>query len=95
MKIGTWLLSLLEPALAKILLSLGFSVVSITGMDLVIDQLKDGLLSKLMALPPEMLALFQLAGGGIGLGIIFGAVTTKVTLWAIANSTKVLGSNPG
>ena len=95
MKIGTWLLSLLQPAIAKILVALGFSVVSITGVDLVVSQLKDGLLSGLTALPPDMLAVFQLAGGGIGLGIIFGAITTKVMLWALQNSTKILGSNPG
>lgn len=94
MKLGTWLLSLTEPFIAKVLLSLGFSVVSIAGMELVISQLKTGLLSGLTALPPDMLAVFQLAGGGTALGMIFGAITTKITLWAATNSTKILGANP-
>lgn len=95
MKIGTWLLSLLQPALAKILLSLGFSVVSIVGVEAVVGQLKTGLTSGINALPGDMLAVFQLAGGGIALGIIFGAITTKVLLWSIQNTTKVLGVNNG
>ena len=95
MKIGTWLLSLLQPAIAKILVALGFSVVSITGVDFVVSQLKDGLLAGLTALPPALLGVFQLAGGGIGLGMIFGAITTRVMLWSLQNSTKILGSNPG
>ena len=39
--------------------------------------------------------LFLLAGGGKALGIIMGAVTTKVLLWQIGNATKILGVNPG
>jgi cell division protein FtsX len=95
MKIGTWLLSLLQPAIARILAALGMSVVSVVGMDMVFDQLKQQLLASFNALPAEMLAVFQLAGGGIALGIVFGAITTKVMLMMIFNSTKILGTNPG
>lgn len=94
MKLGTWLLSLTQPFIAKVLLALGFSVVSITGMELIVSDMKTGLLSGLTSLPPDMLAVFQLAGGGTALGMIFGAITTKLTLWAALNSTKILGSNP-
>ena len=95
MKLGTWLLSLAQPMLAKILLSLGFSVVSIVGMESVINQVRDMLAAGIFGLSPDTLNLFLLAGGGKALGIIMGAVTTKVLLWQIGNATKILGVNPG
>ena len=64
MKLGTWLLSLAQPMLAKILLALGFSVVSIVGMESVINQVRDMLAAGIFGLSPDTLNLFLLAGGG-------------------------------
>ncbi len=95
MKLGTWLLALAEPMIAKILLSLGFSVVTIAGMEAILSQLRTQLSSGINGLPADMLGLFLLAGGGEAFGIVMGAITTKLVLWQIQNSTKILGSNPG
>ena len=95
MKLGTWLLSLASPMIAKILLALGFSVVSIVGMESVLNQVKGMLTSSLFAMSPDMINVFLLAGGGKALGIIMGAVATKVLLWQITSATKILGVNPG
>lgn len=94
MKLGLWLLALAEPLMAKILLSLGFSVVSIVGMEAIINQLKGALVTSFSAIPADMLSVFQLAGGGTALGIIFGALTTKLMLWSIQSATRILGVNP-
>jgi hypothetical protein len=91
MKIGTWLLSLLQPAIAKVLTALGFSVVSIVGVDVALQALKDQLIAGMGALPAAAMQLFLLGGGGIGLGIIFGAMTTRILLWQIQQSTRILG----
>lgn len=95
MKFGTFLISLLRPALAKILTSLGFSVVSIVGMNALLAQLKTSLTSSFNSLPADALNLFLLGGGGTALGIVFGALTTKLLLWQIQRSTQILGSNNG
>lgn len=95
MKIGVWIMSLLEPILGRILASLGFSVVSIVGMDAIFQQLKSQLTANLSGLPLDALQLFLLGGGGTGLGIILGALTTKFLLWQIQKSTQILGRNPG
>lgn len=95
MKLGTWLLSLVQPFIAKILISLGFSLVTITGMNAILDQIKTQLVSGLGGMAPDMAALFGLAGGGTALGMIVGALTTKLLLWSIQNSVKILGVNPG
>lgn len=95
MKIGTWLLSLVQPLIGRILAALGFSVVSILGMEAMLTQLKTSLVSGLGGLSADMFNVFLLAGGGQALGIITGALTTKLLLWQVQNATKILGVNPG
>lgn len=94
MKLGTWLFSLLRPATGRIFSAIGLSVVSITGMDLIFTQLKASLTVGVNALPSNLLNVFLIAGGGQALGIIIGALTTRLLLWQIANSTRILGVNP-
>ncbi|MDO8447546.1 MAG: DUF2523 family protein [Rhodoferax sp.] len=91
MGIGTWLGLMMAPLVARILIALGFSVVSIVGVTAVLGQLKSSFISQAMALPAAGLQLGLLAGLGVALGIIFGAVTTRVAMWQIANATKILG----
>ncbi|MDP3798885.1 MAG: DUF2523 domain-containing protein [Polaromonas sp.] len=94
MKIGTWLLAMMQPLLAKILVSLGFSVVSITGLTVIVNNMKSEFTSALSGISPDTLQLFLLANGHIGLGIILGACATKLMLWQIQSATKILGVNP-
>lgn len=94
MKIGTWLLSMMQPLIAKILLSLGFSVVSIVGMDAVLGALKTTLISNINSMPVVWLEFALYLWLGKGIGIIFGACTTKLMLWTIQNATSMLGKNP-
>ncbi|MFT4241441.1 MAG: DUF2523 family protein [Acidovorax sp.] len=95
MKIGTWLLGMMQPLLARILTSLGFSVVTITGFEVAVGQVKTMIQSNVGSLPVDVLNLFLLGGGGVGLGIILGAITTKIMLWQIQSATQILGKNPG
>ena len=95
MKLGTWLFSLVSPMLGRILTALGFSVVSILGMEAMLAQLKASLVSGIGGMSADMFNLFLLAGGGQALGIITGALTTKLLLWQVQNATKILGVNPG
>ena len=95
MKLGTFILSLLQPALARILTALGFSVVSIVGMDAIFEQMKAQLAMNLSALPVAVLQLVLLAGGGTAIGIVLGAIATKLLLWKAQQATKILGVNPG
>lgn len=94
MKIGTWLLSLVQPMLGRILAALGFSVVTITGFEAAVNALKNQLVSNVNALPGELLGVFLLAGGGEGLGLICAAIAVRVLLWQVQNATRILGVNP-
>ena len=91
MGMGTWLAAMVRPLIAKILLTLGFSVVSVVGVTTVLQQLKTAFISQALALPAAALQLALLAGVGVAIGIIFGAVTTRIALWQIQNAVKVLG----
>lgn len=95
MGFGTFLLAMCRPLLGRILVSLGFSVVTITGMTAVVTQVRDMFISQVNTMPADVLNLFLYAGGGIGFGMIMGAITTRLTLWTIMNGTKLLGRNPG
>ena len=93
MKFGTFLLALAEPLLAKILIVLGLSVVSIVGVDAVIGTLKTQFISNLSSMPVLWLDFALYLWIGKGIGIIFGAITTRLALWSIQNATAVLGKS--
>lgn len=93
MKLGTWLLAMMQPLVARILAALGFSVVSIVGLQAALLGLKSQFVSSLNSLPADLIQLFLLGGGGVALGIIFGAMTTRMVLWQIQSATKILGIN--
>lgn len=95
MKIATFIMSLVQPLIARILTALGFSVVSIVGVSTSINSVKDQLISSVNSMPADVLNIFLLGGGGIGLGMILGAIAFRLTLWQIQSATKILGVNPG
>lgn len=94
MKIGTWLVSLIQPLLAKILTVIGFSVVSIVGFEAAIGQVR-GLVVSNFAAAGSVIDFALYLWIGKGLGIVFGACTTKLALWQIQNGTRILGKGNG
>lgn len=88
-----FLLALVQPVIARALIALGFSVVSFVGMDLLMDKLIASVHGAWGGLPHAILQLAGLAGVGQGLGIIFGAVLTRVMIWQLTKSTRILGNS--
>jgi len=88
---GAWLAGLMAPLTARVLLALGFQVVTITGVDLVLSQLKAMLMAQFGVVHAAGLQMALLAGVGTALGIIFGAIATRLALWQIQQGTKILG----
>lgn len=95
MKIGTWIVSLLQPLIAKIFALLGFSLVTIVGFDIAINKARDMLTSMVGGLPVDMLNVFLLAGGGKAISMIVAAIMLRLMLWKIQSATRILGVNPG
>lgn len=94
MKLGTWLLSLVSPFLAKILLSLGFSVVTIVGLEAALNGMKAQFVATMGSMQADMLNIVLYLWIGKAFGVIFGACTAKLTMWAIQNATSIIGKNP-
>lgn len=93
MNLATFLLALCKPLVGRVLVALGMSVVTITGLAFAMDTLKGLVLSNFGAMPAAGLQISLLAGAGEALGFIFGAITLRLTLWQIQQSTKILGVN--
>ncbi len=91
MPLGTWLLGMMGSMTARVLMALGFSVVSVVGMDTVFSQLRALFLAHAATVPAAGMNLAMLAGAGEGAGIIFGACVTRLALWQIANAKRILG----
>jgi len=93
MPFGTWLMAMMAPLTARVIMALGFSVVTIVGMDAVIGTLRAQLITSLNQVSADGLNLALLGGAGEGLSIIMGAVATRLVLWKISNATRILGAN--
>jgi cell division protein FtsX len=95
MNLAVWILAMVQPLIGRILVSLGMSVVTITGFTFAVAAVKQSFIGSVNALPVDILNLFLLSGGGIACGMVLGAVTTRVLITQISNSTKILGVNNG
>lgn len=91
MGVGTWLAALMQPLAARVLVALGFQVVTIAGTTAAFSQVKQMFVGQMALLPAAGLQLAMLAGAGQAFGIIFGAIAFRIALWQIQNSTRVLG----
>lgn len=93
MRFGTWLLAMAQPLAAKIMIGLGLSMVSIVGIDSVMGALKTTLIANINSMPVLWLDFALYLWIGKGIGIIFGAMTTRLALWSIQNATSMLGKS--
>lgn len=91
MSLAAWLLSLVGSIVGRVLLALGFSVVTVVGFEAAVGALKATVVRSVSTLPADVMNLFLLAGGGMALNMIFAAITFRVTMWSIARGTRILG----
>jgi hypothetical protein len=86
------LMAMVSPLVARVFLALGLSMVSFVGMDLLMNQVIAHAQNAWAGLPAGILQLAGLAGIGQALGIIMGAVLTRVMIWQLSRSTRILSS---
>ncbi len=70
----------------KILLALGLSFVTYTGITLSLNSLKNYVATSINNIPADVFSLLMMAGFGQAVGIIFGAFAFKV---AMESATKL------
>lgn len=81
--------------IGRILVTLGLSIVTVTGFQQVVNILQDQLIARVNALPVTTLQVFLIGGGGVGISMIVSAIAVRVMMWQVMNAKKILGANPG
>jgi hypothetical protein len=89
--VALWLASLLPSLVARVLAALGMGVVTFTGWSVVWGQVRDLIVSNFGGLPSAIAQLAGLAGVDVGLGIILGAITTRVAYVSVASAARIAG----
>jgi len=94
MTIASWLLTLVGPMALRVLTILGLGTVTFTGVTASLQTLIDMAMTNWSTIPVAVLQLASLMGIPQGLGIIAGAMTARVGMWAAVSATKfVLGGS--
>ena len=88
--IAAFVLANIGPWAIKALIALGFAGVSFAGVTTAFTGLISYAQTSWSSLPADVLALASIAGVPQGLGIIFGAASARIGLWAAANGTKLI-----
>jgi len=84
------LAGLAAPLVARVLMALGFSVVTFTGVSAVFDQVKGMVTSYLGSAASAGVQIAGLAGVWVGLGLVFGAVSFGVALLALTKTVRIV-----
>jgi hypothetical protein len=91
MPLATFLLSMVSGLVARVLVALGMSVVTVSGLDLALGSIKASLQQAANSLPADVLSLFLISGGGSAVGIVLGAINVRITLWMVQRATSIVG----
>lgn len=86
--IAAWLMAMVVPLLGRVMLALGASLVTYTGITEGVQLLIDYSTSAYQGLPSTIAGLAGLAGVGEGLGLILAAIVARASLWALTQSTQ-------
>lgn len=86
--IATFLMGMIGPLVIKALIALGIGLVTFTGVTTALDGLIQMAVSNWAGVSPVVLQLAGLAGIPECLGIIAGAMTSRVAIWVAASATK-------
>lgn len=86
------LAAMAAPMTARVLMALGFSVVTVGGVTVAFNTLKDELVALVGQTPADIAQLIGLGGGWLGMGMILGAMAFVVSLWGLTAATRVIGT---
>ncbi|APR39377.1 DUF2523 family protein [Paraburkholderia sp. SOS3] len=87
MTLATWLMSLVGPLLVQAAIAIGVGVLTVTGVDLAVNQALAWVTSGVGGLPSDLANVLALGGVFQGMSYIAGAFTARVAM-AGASSMK-------
>lgn len=71
----------------RVLVALGISVITYTGINATIEALKSDAIGALRALPPELYSLLAYMKVGVAISIITSAITARLVLSGLTSGT--------
>jgi hypothetical protein len=84
---AVWLLGLVQPLIVKALIALGVGVLTVTGIDLAVNQAVQWLTTAVGGLGADLANVLAMGGLFQGIGYIGGAISARVAM-AGASSIK-------
>jgi hypothetical protein len=91
--LGLWLVAWIPTLVARVLVSLGITIVTMVGVDQALTQLIASMETQANNFSPTALALMQIGGFKQGLGIIVGAALMKFSMWTMLSGSRMLIRN--
>lgn len=90
MNLTAWIMAICGPLVVRVLATLGMSVVTFTGVTVVVGTLISAAQTYWAGQPASVIGLASLAGVPEALGMVCGAYVARVTLWAAMSATKLM-----
>jgi hypothetical protein len=86
--LGGVLINVAGSIAGQVLIALGISVITYSGVDLLLDRLKADTLSAFSGLPADLVGLLAYMKVGVAMNIIMSAVAVRMTLSGLSGVVK-------
>lgn len=87
---GTFLMAMAQPMVAKVLVAIGITITTLTGVTAGYSTLKGYVMNNINQAPAAALQLAALVGVPEGLAMVMGAMTFVIALWTTTSATKMI-----
>lgn len=88
MNVYAWIISILGPLVVRVVVALGFTAVTYTGVTALVDSLLLIAQNNWSSMPLSVLQLATLSGIPQVMGMIFGAYMARVAMWASVGAAR-------
>jgi len=87
-----WVASAIGPIVARVLLALGLTIITVKGADIAFDQVKQRLFNEIGSLPNDIALIGGLFGVWEGMGLVIGAASFVVSYMMAAKFFSFFGA---
>jgi len=85
--IGGMLINIVGSLVGRVLIALGMGVVTFTGVNAALDELKAQAIQSFAALPAEVLGMLSLMKVGVAISIVTSAIAARLLLDGLTSDT--------
>lgn len=88
MTLFSFLISAVGPLALKVLSMLGISLLTFVGVEAIVAQLVQYVVTAWSGMTGDTVALLGLGGLGEGIGMVLGAINARLAIWAAASASR-------